>query len=413
MSTKNRRVVVTGMGLICPNGKTVQESWENISSGKTGIDRITAFDVGEYSSQIGGEVKNFDPLDYIDKKDSRRMDRFVQFAMAASSEAMKDLDGKDFDSENFGTIIGSGIGGIKTFETQHENLVKRGPSKISPFFIPMMISDMASGMVSIRYGLKGPNFCTVSACASGGNGIATAFITIQKGYAEAVLTGGAEATMSPMALGGFCSMKALSTRNDDPARASRPFDKDRDGFVMAEGGAIVLIEELEHARARGAEIFAELVGAGMSGDAYHMTSPVPGGKGAAMAMRMALKDAGLRPEDIDYINAHGTSTVYNDKAESEAVLSVFGADNGTRVSSTKSTTGHLLGAAAGLEFIISVMAIRNQTMPPTANLENVDPDCKLNHVALVAEKKELNHVLSNSFGFGGHNVSLILKRYDS
>lgn len=405
------RVVVTGMGLISPCGHTVEENWNNISAGVSGIDTIKAFDVSEYSSQVGGEVKDFDPSRYIDNKEAKRMDRFSHLALAASLEAMKDVDPKDLDGNSFATVIGSGIGGISTFETQHERYINKGPSRISPFFIPMMISDMVSGVVSIRHGLKGPNFTTVSACASGGHAIATSYMIVKAGYAKAALTGGAEATITPMALGGFCSMKALSTRNDDPKTASRPFDTGRDGFVMAEGSGIVIIEELEHARARGARIFSEVVGVGMTGDAHHITSPAPGGEGAVRSMRMAIEDAGLSPEDIDYINAHGTSTQYNDKSEAEAIRTLFGEDSGVRVSSTKSTTGHLLGAAAGLEFIISSTAIGKGVMPPTANLENIDEDCRMNHV-LKAEEKDLNHVMSNSFGFGGHNVSIVLKKYE-
>ncbi|MBN2071373.1 MAG: beta-ketoacyl-ACP synthase II [Candidatus Krumholzibacteriota bacterium] len=412
MFDNGRRVVVTGLGAVTPCGNTVDESWLNIKAGNSGIGLIQAFDTTGYSSRIGGEVRNFDPLDYIDKKDARRMDRFVHLAMAASVEAMRSFEGCDIDGENIATIIGSGIGGIITFETQHHNLIEKGPGKISPFYIPMMISDMASGLVSIRYGLKGPNYCTVSACASGGNAIATAFMLIKQGYSEAALTGGAEGTISPMALGGFCSMKALSTRNDDPSAASRPFDVDRDGFVMSEGAGLVLLEELSHARARGAEILAELSGVGMSGDAYHMTSPVPGGAGAVKAMKMALLDAGLEPDDIDYINAHGTSTLYNDRAESEAITGLFGTRDSLRVSSTKSSTGHLLGAAAGIEFIVSVKALLEQTIPPTANLDNIDPECPLNHVPRNAVEKELKYVISNSFGFGGHNVSLLLSKFE-
>lgn len=402
------------MGLISPCGKDVQESWESIVAGRSGIDKISAFDVSDYTSQIGGEVKNFDPHDYMDKKEARRMDRSVQLAIAASIETMAGIKKEHFDDDRFGTIIGSGIGGIRTFEQQHMNLLEKGPSKISPFFIPMMISDMAAGLVSIRHGLKGPNFCTTSACASGGHAISDAFMYVKSGYADAILTGGTEATISPMALGGFCSMKALSTRNDEPQRASRPFDIDRDGFVMSEGCGLVVLEELGHAVKRGANILAELLSVGLTGDAYHMTSPVPGGVGAANAMRTALEHAGLSPDSIDYINAHGTSTRYNDKAEAEAINSVFGGNmNGFKVSSTKSTTGHLLGAAASLEFIITVKAINEKVMPPTANLEHIDPDCVLNHVPCTAEERDIVHAVSNSFGFGGHNVSIILKKYES
>jgi 3-oxoacyl-[acyl-carrier-protein] synthase II len=413
VSTSARRVVVTGIGLVSPCGNSVEESWRNILSGTSGIDRITAFDVSGYASQIGGEVKNFDPLQFMDKKEARRTDRSVQLALAAATEAMQGIEKEKCDTERFGTIIGSGIGGITTFEEQHSVLLEKGPSRISPFFIPMMISDMAAGQVSIRFGLKGPNFGTVSACASGGHAISDAFMYIKSGHANAMLTGGTEATISQMALGGFCSLKALSTRNDDPKRASRPFDKERDGFVMSEGAGLIVLEELEHAKARGATILAELIGNGLTGDAYHITQPVPGGTGAVGAMRMALEIAGIEPGEVDYINAHGTSTFYNDRVESEAIRSVFGeATDGCRVSSTKSVTGHLLGAAAALEFIACVMALREGVIPPTANLENLDPECKLNHVRNEPEKSDLEIVMSNSFGFGGHNVSLILKKYE-
>jgi 3-oxoacyl-[acyl-carrier-protein] synthase II len=413
VSASTRRVVVTGMGLISPCGHSVEENWANISTGKSGVARIAAFDVSAYDSKIGGEVKNFNPERYIEKKEARRMDRSVQLALAAAAEAMAGIEGA-IEGERFGSIIGSGIGGILTFEQQHSVLVEKGPSRISPFFIPMMISDMAAGQVSIRYGLKGPNFGTVSACASGGHAICDSYMYIRNGYADAIITGGTEATISPMALGGFCSMKALSTRNDDPERASRPFDRDRDGFVMAEGSGLVILEELEHAKARGAAILAEVAGIGLSGDAYHMTTPPPGGVGAANAMRQALRFAGLEPERIDYVNAHGTSTAYNDKTESEAILSVFGPHaEKLRVSSTKSTHGHLLGAAAAIELITCIMAIREGLIPPTANLDNPDPECPLNHVPKVAVKQDLSRVMSNSFGFGGHNVSIVLARYES
>ena len=402
------------MGLVSPCGSSVEESWANISAGRSGIARITAFDVSAYDAKIGGEVKNFAPERFMDKKETRRMDRSVQLAMAAATEAMAPIEGTRFDAERFGAIIGSGIGGILTFEQQHEVLLQKGPSRISPFFIPMMISDMAAGQVSIRFGLRGPNFGTVSACASGAHAICDSFLYIKNDFADMVLTGGTEATISPMALGGFCAMKALSLRNDEPERASRPFDRDRDGFVMSEGAGLVVLEELEHARSRGAKIFAELAGIGLSGDAYHITSPVPGGVGAAGAMKQALRTAGLEPGDVDYINAHGTSTAYNDKTESDAIISVFGPRmERLKVSSTKSTHGHLLGAAGGIELIICVKALNEGLIPPTANLDNPDPECPLNHVSKVAEKRELVNVMSNSFGFGGHNVSLLLKRYDS
>lgn len=400
------------MGVLSCCGKTVEENWKNVSAGIPGCDTITAFDASEYTSQVVGEVRDFDPLEYIDRKESKRMDRSAQLAMAASIEAMKSLEGTDYDGTEIGTVIASGIGGISTFEKQHSNYVNKGPSKISPFFIPMMIADMSSGLVSIRHGLKGPNFATVSACASAGHGIATSFMMIKQGYTKAVLTGGTEGTISPMALGGFCSMKALSTRNDDPKGASRPFDIDRDGFVMAEGAGLVLLEDLEHARERGVEIYAELVGVGLTGDAYHITSPAPGGAGAVASMRMALRDAGVEPGRVGYINAHGTSTQYNDRSEAEAVRTVFGDMKDLHVSSTKSCSGHMLGAAAGFEFIMCVKAMLERTMPPTANLDNIDPECQLNHVPKKAIGKELEYVLSNSFGFGGHNVSLLLKRFE-
>jgi 3-oxoacyl-[acyl-carrier-protein] synthase II len=414
VAANTRRVVVTGMGLVSPCGATVAESWANISAGKSGIARITAFDVEAYDTKIGGEVKNFEPEKFMDKKEARRMDRSVHLAMAAAAEAMAAVEGTPLEAERFGTIIGSGIGGILTFEQQHTVLMEKGPSRISPFFIPMMISDMAAGQISIRYGLRGPNFATVSACASGGHAICDAFMYIRNGFADMVLTGGTEATISPMALGGFCSMKALSSRNDEPERASRPFDKDRDGFVMSEGSGLVILEELVHAKARGAAILAELAGIGLTADAYHITSPVPGGAGAANAMRQALWSAGLEPGAIDYINAHGTSTAYNDKTESDAIVGVFGAPSGgPKVSSTKSTHGHLLGAAAAIEFVTCVKAINEGLIPPTANLDAIDPECLLNHVPKVAEKKDLTNVMSNSFGFGGHNVSIVLRKYES
>ncbi len=411
MSTDGRRVVVTGMGLISCCGKNVEENWKNVSAGIPGIDTITLFDASEFTSRVAGEIKDFDPLEYIDRKEAKRMDRSSQLAMAAAVEAMKTFDGFDFDGKDVGTVIASGIGGISTFEKQHSNLVHKGPSKISPFFIPMMIADIASGLVSIKYGLKGPNFATVSACASAGHGIATSFMMIKQGYTKAVLTGGTEGTISPMALGGFCSMKALSTRNDDPKGASRPFDVDRDGFVMAEGSGLVMLEDLEYANARGAKIYAEVVGVGLTGDAHHITSPAPGGAGAVEAMKMALRDAAVEPGAVQYVNAHGTSTQYNDKSESAAIRTVFG-DVDPLVSSTKSCSGHMLGAAAGFEFIMCVKAILEKTIPPTANLENIDPECQLNHVPIKSIGKELEYVLSNSFGFGGHNVSLLVKRFE-
>lgn len=412
MATNDRRVVVTGMGLVSPCGLTVAESWAKISAGVSGLGPITAFDVSAFSTRIGGEVKGFEPEKYMDRKDAKRTDRSVQLALAAAVEAMAGVEGTAFDASRFGVIIGSGIGGITTFEAQHSVLVEKGPSRISPFFIPMMISDMSAGQVSIRYGLKGPNYATVSACASGGHALCDAWMYIKHGLADAILTGGTEATISPMALGGFCSMKALSERNDDPQRASRPFDRDRDGFVMAEGCGLVVLEELEHARRRGATILGELVGIGLSGDAFHITSPAPGGAGAVSAMRMALATAGAAPGDVDYINAHGTSTAYNDKNEAEAIRQVFGAESRVLVSSTKSVHGHMLGAAAGIEFIVCLKTILEGLVPPTANLDNPDPECALNHVPKTAVTADVRLALSNSFGFGGHNVCLAVRRFE-
>ncbi len=412
MPTEGRRVVITAMGLISPCGNSVKESWENIAEGRSGIGGVTAFDASEFSSRVVGEVKDFDPSSFMEKKEIKRTDRSAQLALGAAAEAMEGLDQNQYDPDRFGVIIGSGIGGIITFEKQHTRLMKHGPSRISPFFIPMMIADMASGKVSIQYNLRGPNFATVSACASGGHAVSDSFLYIRNGYADMMITGGTEATICPMALGGFCSMKALSTRNDQPEKASRPFDLDRDGFVMSEGSGLVVLEELEHARARGATIYAELAGVGLSGDAYHITSPVPGGVGAMESMKMALKDAGVDKGDIDYINAHGTSTKYNDRVEAEAINSLFGElEEQPPVSSTKSVTGHLLGAAAGLEMIASIKAINEGVAPPTVNMENQDPECDLNHVANQAREMEINCVLTNSFGFGGHNASIVLKRF--
>jgi 3-oxoacyl-[acyl-carrier-protein] synthase II len=411
--TQGRRVVITAMGLISPCGNSVEESWKNIVEGRSGIGEVTAFDASEYSSRVVGEVKDFDPTRFMDKKEIRRTDRSAQLALAAASEAMSGFDDDNLDYQRFGTIIGSGIGGIITFEKQHKRLLDYGPSKISPFFIPMMIVDMASGKVSIKHGLKGPNFATVSACASGGHAISDSFMYVKDGYADIMITGGTEATICPMALGGFCSMKALSTRNDQPGKASRPFDIDRDGFVMSEGAGLVVLEELEHAKARGAEIYAEIVGVGLSADAYHITSPVPGGVGAVESMKMAVRDAGIDRNDIDYINAHGTSTRYNDRVEAEAINNLFGdVSEQPKISSTKSVTGHLLGAAAGLELIACVKAINEGVAPPTVNLENKDQDCNLNHVANQAEEMDIKYALTNSFGFGGHNVSMVLKRFE-
>lgn len=383
-------------------------------SGRSAVSTIGSFDAAQFSSRIAAEIKQFDPAEFMDPKDAKRNDRSVQLAACAAGQCMAGIPLDQFDANKIGVVIGSGIGGISTFETQHRIMLERGPGKISPFFIPMMISDMSAGYLSIVYGLKGPNYGTVSACASGGNAIADACMLIRQGMADAVLTGGTEATVTPMALGGFCSMKALSTRNDEPERASRPFDLERDGFVMGEGAGILFIEELESARKRGARILAEISGIGLTGDAYHITSPAPNGEGASRAMRAALADAGANPEDVDYINAHGTSTQLNDANETAAIKDVFG-EHACKVpvSSTKSVVGHLLGAAAAVELIVCILAIRDGVIPPTANLEKPDPACDLDYVPIRKRELPVTVALSNAFGFGGHNASIIVERYEA
>ena len=410
------RVVITGIGAITPIGNSVPEYWEALSQGRSGIERITLFDARQFSSQIAGEVKGFAPEKYIDKKEVRRMDRFAQFALAATSEAMQDskLDLSREDPKRIGVLLGSGIGGLGTIEREHKVLIEKGPRRVSPFLIPMLIIDMASGLVSIRYGLKGPNSAVVTACASAAHATGDAFKLIQRGDAEVMITGGVEGCITPLGLAGFCSMKALSTRNDEPHKASRPFDKERDGFVMAEGAGIIILESLEHAQARGARVYAEMAGYGVSGDAYHMTAPVPEGEGAAQAMEMALDDARMAPEEVDYINAHGTSTLLNDKYEAMAIRRVFGEHaQELPVSSTKSMTGHLLGAAGGVELIACLLALEKGIIPPTINYEYPDPECQgLDFVPNQARKKEVKVAMSNSFGFGGHNAVLIIKKYE-
>ncbi|KUO95638.1 beta-ketoacyl-ACP synthase II [Ferroacidibacillus organovorans] len=408
-----RRVVVTGMGAVTPVGIGIPSFWESLKTGKSGVRRIEAFDVTDFSTKIAASISDFVPEDYIDRKEARRMDRFVQFAVAAAKMAM-DQAGLVITEEvapRVGVYIGSGIGGLATLEDQHRTLLERGPKRVSPFFIPMMIGDMASGQVSILFGAQGPNSAPVSACATGSNSIGDAYQMIVRGAADAMICGGAEATITPLALAGFCSAKALSERNDEPERASRPFDRDRDGFVMGEGAGILVIEEYEFAKARGAEILAEVVGYGMSGDAYHLVQPAPGGAGAARAMRAALADAHLHPEQIGYINAHGTSTPIGDVAESNAVESIFKeAAMNTPVSSTKSMTGHLLGAAGGIEAIAVIMALREGILPPTINLDEKDPECRLDYVPNVAREATVHYAMSNSFGFGGHNATLIFAK---
>jgi beta-ketoacyl-acyl-carrier-protein synthase II len=405
-------VVVTGQGVICPLGNTVEEFWKRLIAGESGIGPVTRFDTAAYDTRFAGEVRDFKPESVMDRKDIRRSDLFVQYAVAATAQALEQskIQGA-VDPNRFGVIVGSGIGGISTFEEQHRTLLEKGPGRVSPFFIPMMISDMASGQVSIQFGAKGPNYCTVSACSSGAHAVGEAFRLIQNSEADVMIAGGAEAPVTPVSFAGFCSMKAMSTRNDDPVRASRPFDSQRDGFVMGEGAGIVILEELEHAKKRGATILAEVVGYGATGDAHHMTAPAPEGEGAARAMRAAIDDSGLPLSEFGYVNAHGTSTPLNDKFETQAIKSVFG-DHAKRVaiSSTKSMTGHLLGAAGGLETIICVLALERKILPPTINYENPDPDCDLDYVPNTARPVEARAALSNSLGFGGHNVTLALSR---
>jgi 3-oxoacyl-[acyl-carrier-protein] synthase II len=411
-----KRVVVTGLGTVSPVGCTTPEFWASIIAGKSGVTRITRFDPAEFDTQIAAEVKGFKPEDYLDKKDVRRTDLFVQFGLAASLEAVKSAglaDSNGLDLDRAGVIVGSGVGGIATLEEQHSNLIEKGPGRVSPFFIPMMIADMAAGMISIRLGYRGPNFAAVSACASGAHAIGEAFRIIAKGEADLIVTGGTEAAITPLSIGGFASMRAMSTRNEAPERASRPFDRQRDGFVMGEGAGIAVLESLEHAKARGAPILAEVMGYGATADAHHMTAPSPAGEGAARAMQLALKEAGLEPGTVDYINAHGTSTPMNDKYETMAVKTVFGAHAyDLAMSSTKSMTGHLLGAAGGIEFNIAVLAIRDGILPPTINYEDPDPECDLDYVPNESRRAEVDVVMSNSLGFGGHNVALLVKRYE-
>lgn len=415
MHTRERRVVITGMGTLTPIGIGLKAFWEALVAGKSGVGYITQFDASGLDTRIAAEVKGFDPTEYMEKKEMRRMDRYAQMAVAAATMAIQDakLDLDSVDRERIGCWIGSGVGGIHTLEEQARTLVERGPDRISPFFVPMMIANMASGQVSIMFGLKGPNACTVTACASGAHSIGDAFRIVQRGDADIMLAGGAEAGVSLLSMAGFCAAKALSRRNDEPERASRPFDADRDGFVMGEGAGILILESLESALDRGARIYAELVGYGATADAYHITAPAPGGEGAAQAIRLALQDAGLEPHEVDYINAHGTSTELNDYYETLAIKAALGeAAENVAVSSTKSMTGHLLGAAGGVEAIATVMAIQEGIIPPTINYEKPDPRCDLDYVPNVARRKEVRVALSNSFGFGGHNAVLAFKRYD-
>ncbi len=415
---KEQRVVITGMGLVTPVGIGVEDSWSALVAGTSGGGPITLFEADEeYTTRIACEVDGFDPLSWMDKKDARRFDRFAQFALAAAGEALEaaGLSGVPggTPAERCGVVFGSGVGGMNTMEDNARAIVERGPGRVSPFFVPMFIPDIAAGLISIRYGMKGVNFATVSACASGAHAIGEGFRSVQRGDSDLVITGGSEAAVTPLTIAGFGAMKAMSTRNDDPARASRPFDADRDGFVIGEGAGALVLESLEHALARGAPIVAELVGYGASGDAFHITSPPPGHVGAQAAMRDAIRDAGASAADVDYINAHGTSTPLNDAQETEAIKVVFG-DHAAEliVSSTKSATGHLLGASGALEAAFSALACQRGVIPPTINYETPDPECDLDYATSGAVERPVEMALSNSFGFGGHNVCLAIRRWD-
>ncbi len=409
-----KRVVVTGMGAITPIGNTLSEYWAGLMAGRSGIGPITQFDASHHTCRIAGEVKGFDPEDYMDRKDAKRMDRFAQFAIAASKQAVADasLVINDDNATDIGIIIGTGIGGLKVLEEQQEIYLTRGPSRCSPFMIPMMIANMAAGLTAIHTGAKGPNSCSVTACAAGSNAIGDAFRFVQRGYAKAMICGGTEAAVTPLSVAGFAAARALSTRNDEPEKASRPFDNDRDGFVLGEGAGILVLEELEFALARGAKIYAEMVGYGLTCDAYHMTSPAPGGSGASKAMELCLKDANLNPNQVSYINAHGTSTNANDSTETAAIKMALG-DNAYKllISSTKSMTGHLLGGSGGIEGVATVMAIANNRVPPTINLDQPEECCDLDYVPHKSREHQVDVALSNSFGFGGHNVTIAFKKY--
>jgi len=406
--------VITGLGVVSPVGTGLEKFWSSLTGGVSGIKRLTRFEPDSFSTKIAGEVSDFEPGRYFDRKESRRMDRFTQFAVAATGMALEDAS-LDLSRENrnrIGVILGSGIGGIETLEDQARVLAEKGPGRVSPFFVPMMIANMGAAQIAINYNLRGPNITSVSACASSANAIGDAFKVLQRGQADMMVTGGAEAPITPLAMAGFCSMKAMSTRNDEPEKACRPFDAKRDGFVVGEGAAILIMETLEHALARGARVYAEIAGYGCSCDAYHITAPDPEGCGAAISMSEAIIDAGMEPADVNYINAHATSTPLGDKAEIIAIKKVFGLHAGKLVvSSTKSMTGHLLGAAGGLEAAVCVLAIHRGIVPPTINYEEPDPECSLDFVPNVSRKADINVALSNSFGFGGHNATLVFKKF--
>jgi 3-oxoacyl-[acyl-carrier-protein] synthase II len=411
----SRRVVITGIGLVSSLGIGTEANWKALVCGTSGVDRVTKFDVTGYAAQIAAEVRGFDPLDYVEKKDVKKMDVFIQYAIAASQFAMDDskLTITESNAPDVGVFIGSGIGGFQTIEREHSALLNGGPRKISPFFIPSAIINLASGQVSIRFGAKGPNLATCTACSASAHAIGESYEIIRRGDAEAMIAGGSEAAITPMSLGGFAALRALSINNDNPRGASRPFDRDRDGFIIGEGAGIVILEDLEFARRRNAHIYAEVVGYGTSADAYHITAPSEDGDGAVRVMKMAIKKAGIRPDQIEYINAHGTSTPYNDRLETMAIKKCFG-DHAYKmaISSTKSMTGHLLGGAGGLEAGISALAVHNQVAPPTINLQYPDPDCDLDYVPHTGRKMPITYALSNSFGFGGTNATLLFKRYE-
>lgn len=409
-----RRVVVTGMGMVSPLGLDLMSSWKAVIEGKSGVGYITHFDASDYSVRIAAEVKGFDPSNYIELKEVKKMDRFIHFAVAATHMAFEDsmLKITPENAERTGIVIGSGMGGLPAIEYYHRILLEKGWKRVSPFFIPMVIVNLAAGQISIRYGIKGPTLAVTTACATGNHSIGEAFRMIQYGDADVIIAGGAEAVITPMAIAGFAVMRALSTRNDEPEKASRPFDLNRDGFVMGEGAGIIILEELEHAIKRGAKIYAELVGYGMSSDAYHITAPAPAGTGGASCMKMALNDAGISPEEVDYINAHGTGTKQGDELETQAIKTVFGEHAyKLSVSSTKSMTGHLLGAAGGVEAIFTILSIYEDIVPPTINLDNSDPECDLDYVPYKPRKKQVRYAMSNSFGFGGTNASLLFKKF--
>lgn len=407
-------MVVTGIGVVTPIGSTLDSFWNSLVTGTSGIGLITRLDTSQFSTRIGGEVKDFEITDYLDAKEARKMDSYCQFAMGAAIKAIEDsnLNLDNCDRDRIGVIVGSGIGGMEVFEAQHHKFLDRGARRVSPFFIPMLIADIAAGHISIRFNLRGPNYATTSACATSAHAVGLAMKTIRYNEADIMVTGGAEAPLTEMGLSGFCALKALSSRNEDPEKASRPFDLERDGFVMAEGAGILVLEELEHALQRGAEIYGEIAGSGFTGDAFHITAPPEDGHGAVRAMRIALAEANVRPQDLDYINAHGTSTQLNDRGETQALKTVLGESaSQVSISSTKSMHGHMLGAAGSVELAASLLAMKENTIPPTINYDFPDPECDLDYTPNRAVRKELNVILSNNFGFGGHNASLVVKRF--